>query len=171
MFSDIVIAHAKKYPLLQPTDVVKLCYQSEFGVSHFVNGGCLEYIEKEYASALKGTGAEMIEKIGGGYVRVNLASLAEDDLPLLAEAFEKTSRSSEGTLLHFEKLLDEALNAVKANGELFSFTADEFGAFLGKYESLGFPPVRHSGVYRDAYAPSYRVIKENYVNFITRTEE
>ena len=32
----ILIAHAKRYPLIQPTDAVKLIYQNEFGGGHLI---------------------------------------------------------------------------------------------------------------------------------------
>ena len=32
----ILLAHAKRYPLMQPQDAVKLIYQNEFGGGHLI---------------------------------------------------------------------------------------------------------------------------------------
>ena len=47
----ILIAHAKRYPLMQPTDAVKLIYQNEYGGGHLIQNeqACLNYLRREYA--------------------------------------------------------------------------------------------------------------------------
>ena len=167
MLSDILLTHAKKYPLLQPSDIVKLCYQSEFGVAHFVKKDCLADIEKEYASAVKDGAEDKFTDIGNGYVRVSLKALKKEDLPRLAEAFEKTSLLRSGSVGSFAALLDESLQIVNENEGSFSFSAHDYASFLREYERLSFPPIRHSETYRSAYRPSYRVIKSDYVNLLT----
>ena len=41
----ILITHAKRYPLMQPRDAVKLIYQNEFGGGHLIcdEEACLNY--------------------------------------------------------------------------------------------------------------------------------
>ena len=170
MFSDILLMHIKKYPLLQPSDIVKLCFQSEFGVAHFVSQNCLVDIEKEYASIDKSGADEKYTSIGNGFVRVSLKALKKEELPRLAKAFVNTSRQKSGSKEAFSSVLREALRTVNENEGLFSFSASDFDAFLREYESLGYPPVRHSEIYRSSYKPSYRVVKSDYVNFISRED-
>ena len=42
----ILIAHAKRYPPMQPQDAVKLIYQNEFGGGHLIRDeeACLNYL-------------------------------------------------------------------------------------------------------------------------------
>ena len=51
----ILITHAKRYPLMQPTDAVKLIYQNEFGGGHLIRDEeiCLNYLRQEYTSVEK----------------------------------------------------------------------------------------------------------------------
>ena len=74
---DILIAHAKRYPLMQPTDAVKLIYQNEFGGGHLIRDeqACLNYLRREYDSIAKKPNALLYEEIGNGIVRVNLAAV------------------------------------------------------------------------------------------------
>ena len=45
----ILLAHAKRYPLMQPRDAVKLIYQNEFGGGHLIRDEqtCLNYLRQE----------------------------------------------------------------------------------------------------------------------------
>ena len=67
---DILIAHAKRYPLMQPRDVVKLIYQNEFGGGHLIRDeqACLNYLRREYDSITKKPNALLYEEIGNGIV-------------------------------------------------------------------------------------------------------
>lgn len=73
----ILIAHAKRYPLMQPTDAVKLIYQNEFGGGHLIRDeeACLNYLYRECADLEKEPTAPLYEDIGNGIVRVNLAAV------------------------------------------------------------------------------------------------
>ena len=81
----ILIAHAKRYPLMQPRDAVKLIYQNVFGGGHLIRDeqACLNYLRKEYADLEKDPAAPLYEDIGNGIVRVNLAALKEENLEQL----------------------------------------------------------------------------------------
>lgn len=64
----ILITHAKRYPLMQPTDAVKLIYQNEFGGGHLIRDeqACLNYLRREYASVEKDSSVPLYEDIGSG---------------------------------------------------------------------------------------------------------
>ena len=85
----ILIAHARRYPLMQPRDAVKLIYQNEFGGGHLIRDeeACLNYLRREYADLEKDPTAPMYEDIGNGIVRVNLAAVREEDLEQLGQDF------------------------------------------------------------------------------------
>ena len=51
---NILLNHAGRYPLMEPTDAVKLIYQNEFGGGHLIQDvdSCLNYLRREYESEL-----------------------------------------------------------------------------------------------------------------------
>lgn len=150
--------HAKRYPLMQIADAVKLIYQNEFGGGHLIRDeeACLCYLRREYAAIEKDPAAERYEEIGNGIVRVNLAALEPEDLEKLGRDFITSAQQHKGTQERFlEKL--EILRALTKEG-VFSFRIEDLDAYLAVYASAGYPAVSHSDAYRKAYHPAYRVI-------------
>lgn len=154
----ILREHAKRYPLMQPTDAVKLIYQNEFGGGHLIKdeAACFEYLRKEYISVEKDPAAALYEHIGNGIVRVNLAAVKEEDLQQLCRDFVRSAAIHTGTLSGFlKKLL--VLTELTGKG-VFAFDPTELAAYLAEYEKTGYPAVSHSEQYRIAYKPAYRVV-------------
>ena len=154
----ILIAHAKRYPLMQPTDAVKLIYQNEFGGGHLIRDeeACLNYLRREYADLEKDQTAPLCEDIGNGIVRVNLTALKEEDLEQLGKAFVDSAAKHKGTLDSFLNKL-EVLYKLTTEG-IFAFDSDALNVYLSEYKLAGYPAVSHSEQYRQAYKPSYRII-------------
>ena len=154
----ILIAHAKRYPLMQPTDAVKLIYQNEFGGGHLIRDeqACLNYLRREYADLEKNPTALLYEDIGNGIVRVNLAAVKPEDLEQLGQNFIASAAEHKGTLDGFLNKL-EVLRTLTAEG-VFAFDLDVLNSYLSEYKSAGYPTVSHSEQYRQAYKPSYRII-------------
>ena len=154
----ILITHAKRYPLMQPTDAVKLIYQNEFGGGHLIRDeqACLNYLRREYADLEKDPTAPMYEDIGNGIVRVNLGAVREEALEQLGQDFIASAAKHKGTLDSFLNKL-EVLISLTADG-VFTFDADALNAYLSEYKAAGYPAVSHSPEYRQAYNPAYRVI-------------
>lgn len=154
----ILIAHAKRYPLMQPTDAVKLIYQNEFGGGHLIRDeeACLNYLRREYADLEKDQTAPLCEDIGNGIVRVNLTALKEEDLEQLGKAFVDSAAKHKGTLDSFLNKL-EVLRTLTAEG-VFAFDLDALNSYLSEYEAAGYPAVSHSEQYRQAYKPAYRIL-------------
>ena len=90
---DILLAHAKRYPQMRPTDAVKLIYQNEFGGGHLIRDeeAVLNYLRQEYESVEKNASMPLYENIGNGIVRVNLAAVRETDLEKLGQAFIRSA--------------------------------------------------------------------------------
>ena len=63
----ILKSHLEKYPKIQPQDVVKLIYQSEFGPGHMIKDpvSCRKWLEEEYAQVQPDENVRLIEKTGG----------------------------------------------------------------------------------------------------------
>ena len=158
----ILITHAKRYPLMQPTDAVKLIYQNEFGGGHLIRDeqACLNYLRREYADLEKDPTAPLYEDIGNGIVRANLAAVKPEDLEQLGRAFIDSAAKHKGTMDRFLNKL-EVLRKL-ANEGVFNFDTNALNAYLSEYEAAGYPAVSHSPEYRQAYKPAYRIIRKAY---------
>ena len=154
----ILLAHAKRYPLMQPQDAVKLNNQNEFGGGHLIRDeeACLNYLRREYADLEKDPTAPLYEDIGNGIVRVNLAAVKPEDLERLGRAFIDSAAKHKGTLDSFLNKL-EVLQTLTTEG-VFAFDLDALNTYLSEYKAAGYPAVSHSEQYRQAYSPAYRVI-------------
>ena len=154
----ILREHAKRYPLMQPCDAVKLIYQNEFGGGHMIRDeqACLNYLRREYADLEKNPTALLYEDIGNGIVRVNLAAVKPEDLEQLGQNFIASAAKHKGTLDGFLNKL-EVLRTLTAEG-VFAFDLDSLNSYLSEYEAAGYPAVSHSPEYRQAYNPAYRVV-------------
>ena len=154
----ILIAHAKRYPLMQPTDAVKLIYQNEFGGGQLIRDeeACLNYLHREYAAVEKDPTAPLYEDIGNGIVRVNLAAVKPEDLEQLGKDFIRSAAEHTGTMDSFLRKLD-VLRKLTVEG-IFSFDSQELENYLFKYRNQSYPVVSHSEAYREEYRPAYRII-------------
>ena len=154
----ILIAHAKRYPLMQPTDAVKLIYQNEFGGGHLIRDeeACLNYLHREYADLEKDPTAPLYEDIGNGIVRVNLAVVKPENLEQLGRDFIRSAAEHTGTMDSFLRKLD-VLRKLTVEG-IFSFDSQELENYLFKYRNQSYPVVSHSEAYREEYRPAYRII-------------
>lgn len=158
----ILREHAKRYPLMQPTDAVKLIYQNEFGGGHLIRDeqACLNYLRREYADLEKDPTAPLYEDIGNGIVRVNLAAVKPEDLAQLGQDFIASAAKHKGTLDSFLNKL-EVLRTLTAEG-VFPFDLDALNTYLYEYEAAGYPAISHSNIYRNQYVPAYRIVLWQY---------
>ena len=154
----ILREHAKRYPLMQPTDAVKLIYQNEFGGGHLIREveACLNYLRREYADLEKDPTAPLYEDIGNGIVRVNLAAVKPEDLEKLGSDFIRSAAEHTGTADSFLKKLD--ILCQLAEEGIFSFGVQELKIYFSEYIQSGCPMVSHSEQYRQAYRPAYRIV-------------
>ena len=156
----ILIAHARRYPLMQPTDAVKLIYQNEFGGGHLIRDkqAVLNYLRREYESVEKDSAMPLYEDIGNGIVRVNLAAVKPEDLDQLGRDFIRSAAEHTGTRERFLQKLDVLRQLTEAGH--FGFGMIEMESYLSEYIKSGCPMVSHSEQYRQNYAPAYRIIKK-----------
>lgn len=159
----VLLAHAEKYPLMEPTDAVKLLYQSEFGGGHLIKDkqSCITYLWTEFHSTTQQADIPLAEEIGSGFVRVNLAALNRYDLSVeeLGNAFLLSASQPHGNMDSFLAKLS-VLRSLTNEG-LMPFSSEALETYLTDYEKAGFPPVSHSEAYRRAYHPAYRVVSQN----------
>ena len=154
----ILIAPAKRYPLMQPTDAVKLIYQNEFGGGHLIRDeqACLNYLRREYAALEKAPTPLLYEDIGNGIVRVNLAAVKPEDLEQLGKNFIDSAAKHKGTMDSFLNKL-EVLRKLTAEG-VFAFDTNALTSYLFEYKADGYPAVSHDEIYRTTYKPAYRIV-------------
>ena len=162
----ILRMHAEKYPLMEPTDGVKLIYQNVFGGGHLIRDpeACRRMLRQEYAATPQVPGAALTEPIGNGMVRVMLRALEENgwEADRLCDIFIRSSRAHQGTLEEFLEKLD-LLRALTREG-IFRFGTAELEAYLEAYRAAGYPMVSHSPRFREAYRPAYRIVVEAFFN-------
>ena len=156
----ILLTHAKRYPLMEPTDAVKLIYQNEFGGGHMIRdeAACLAYLRREYESVPYDPEHLRQEPIGNGIVRVHLAAVKPEELEQLGAAFIRSANAHTGSKEHFLQKLD-VLRQLTGQGN-FAFSPEELETYLVSYEASGYPPVSHSQTYREHYHPAYRIIRK-----------
>lgn len=149
---------AKRYPLMEPVDAVKLIFQNEFGGGHMISNedACLAYLRKEYAATTHDLNATLAEPIGNGIVRIHLSALEEGRVETLGKAFIYSANAHKGTMENFLLKL-EVLRQLTAEG-LFSFDRASLDAYLQAYKAAGYPAVSHSDTFRKAYRPAYRIV-------------
>ena len=154
----VLIAHAKRYPLMQPADAVKLIYQNEFGGGHLIpdQQACLNYLCQEYEGVERDTDMPLTEDIGNGIVRVNLAAVKPEDLAPLGQDFIRSAAAHTGTAERFLQKLDILRQLTEE--EYFGFGNTELEGYLSEYIASGCPMVSHSRIYRQQYAPAYRIV-------------
>ncbi len=160
------------YPMMTPTDLMKLCYQAEFGGGHLIFDPmrARAYLHEEMAETAADPSQALFEELGGGHARLNLAAakaagLSEELIFALFHASAVLCGSAEG----FRSRLEEALSL--ADEGAFQFTRDALEACIADYDFIKLAPIGHSEAYRAAYHPAYRVIDGRYIRLIPLLSE
>ena len=161
----ILLAHARRYPLMEPRDAVKLIYQNEFGGGHMIHdeSACLDFLRREYESVKQHPGLPLLEEIGSEIVRINLAALDHHGYPLVSvgTAFLHSAAVHQGNMDSFLDKLS-ILRELTADGKM-PFSPRDLETYLESYATAGYPAVSHSETYRNAYHPAYRVIRKEFL--------
>lgn len=150
---EILKSHFKRYPFMAPRDVLKLCFQSEFGPEHMIPdpGQAEAYILREWQTC--GNEPRSPEDIGNGLARFHLTGeyAPEEAAPLLAKLFCLTAEHHKGTR-------QGLISRLEAARELPIPGIEEA---IGEYISMGCPAVHHSPGFRQAYDPHYRLLRKD----------
>lgn len=166
-FLKVLEKHLKKYPKSEPTDAVKLAYQSALGPGHLIKDAsrAREYFFSELERTETGE-TELYTEIGGDFVRVNLMAIKGNNqlCEMVFTAFLKTAENTELSRERLDKFLHQLLSFSN-----FPFPKEELTEYLNEYLSFREkneipPPVSHSDGYREAYFPHYRVVNRKFLN-------
>ncbi len=172
--TEILLAHAAAYPLMEPSDAVKLIYQATFGGGHMIKSESAvhERIRNEYSISKHTRDTLHIESLGDTS-RIYLdCALTDNELEIISKIFCASAKyysvgyceANERTKQLFNERL-AILRELCQSGH-FCFTPSALDGYLGAYRAAGYPPVSHSDTYRAAYSPAYRVIDSRYVRLI-----
>ncbi len=160
------------YPRMQSQDIVKLLYQNEFAGGHFIadERASLQRLQEECGTARRHTAVEpgagcLFEDIGNHLCRLHLAALRNTGIRLstINRFFIQTADEIRGSIQSFEEKL-AVLRQCCREGDM-PYPLGELDAYLQGYQGQGYPPVGHSGAYRAAYSPAYRIVKSVYRDF------
>ena len=165
-----LLRFAEQYPKAQPQDWLKRLYQSFFGGGHMIadEQASLNFL-KEEIKGLTDTQLErpFVEPFCGGFCCVNLSVSKEAPPELLNRLFVVSSREvPEDAAERLEEQLQELSALCAAHGELFAFPRDELDAEIKQFYAADMPLLRHSEVYRAAYAPAYRVLRKEFAEYL-----
>lgn len=161
-FIRIIRSHSARYPLMECTDIYKLIYQAAMGSAHSVRSitSAKECFEEEISNIGIGPLEPVVDIIAhdGSISRINIrpylkAGFSSDKL---IEAFARTGKEiprSTGTL----ELYCGWLKSMQEEGQL-TVNLRTIDQYMSEMSESGYPAVHHSSAYRNAYAPSYRVI-------------
>lgn len=159
---DFLRAHCARYPELALQDVFKALYQSAFGCEHLIAdpSAAADYIRAEAARSGDRI-SELVELLGGDYCRVHLGILQDGlSAETFARLFALSARHEECGREKLEAMLT-ALQTMADAGEL-PFSAQETAEAVERWRRDGFPPLHHSEIFRQNYAPAYRVLRRDF---------
>jgi uridine kinase len=185
-FQTVLDLHARRYPLMQIQDLVKLAYQAAFAGGHMIDDEvtALNWLQVEFdalslppGSDRNGTQnsdrsgidpAAFFEPIGNSLCRIHLQSVACSGLSLetLNRFFVLTANRHHGEKVKFEQHLTDLESAVQSGLPLQEpIHPDDLAAWLQVYRQQGCPAIHHSETYRLAYQPAYRVVRTDFARF------
>ena len=158
-FRTCVAEQLRAHPSARAEDVLKQCFQGAYGPGH-VAGRRAEAerrFDAEYAAVAPRPEEPLFEVISPDFMRVNLGAWKMRGLPpkwLFNMFFASARRFDDGDAL-FARYLAEAEDALPPG------LRAEFGR--KKRELSGGVP-RHSGAYRSAERPSYRLVSTRFIH-------
>ena len=151
-----------RYPTLRPQDLLKALHQSVFGCGHFISDEAAAFRFLQQECETPGPSAE-IELLDGDYCRLPLGYLTRTGLSQEA-LFRLFVLSAEEPAVSGEALQNKLdLLLQLADEQRLPFSHTELAAAVAEWKNAGFPLCRHSQEFRDAYHPTYRVIRKDFL--------
>lgn len=148
------------HPVMEPTDIVKHCYQSAFGGAHMLCHAeqAKAYFQQEFAAVTAEDGA-LYEQISPFAARISLKAWKAKHLPSdwLWRIFSISAAMEQPGEAAFAQYLAAADTIARELGMI------EWESYLRSYRAEGLHAVHHSAAYRAAEAPAYRVVSARFL--------
>jgi hypothetical protein len=174
---NVIVDHARRYPLWGVDDLYKLIYQAAMGSEHAAadETAARAWLVREFE--VMGPGPEghcpvghcpsepLLDSISpdGSIVRIQLRPYARLglDAETLLTAFLHTARGFRGST---QTLEDGLADAARVAGDgLIGLDRAEFERYAARMRAAGSPAVHHSAAYVAAYRPAYRVVARAFL--------
>jgi len=165
---ELLATHLRRYPCMEPADVLKLLLQGAMGPAHAApdRESARGRLLAELRDAGPGPREPLVDPVShrDGIARVHLRPWRDAGLDplLLLEAFLATAEAFRGSPGAMETDCLEAERILHRAGLPM---AEAFSTLLGEARTLGFPPSSHSAAFREAYRPAYRVVDVSLAGF------
>jgi len=167
----LLLRHCQTYPNLTVRDLFKFLHQSAFGCEHMVSSAedaeARIEAERETMSGIIASSPAAVEPLDGPYARVPLSLLDEGlSSRTLGRLFYLSAK--EGTNQDASERLEAKLALAESliEGGRLVLSLEEFCTERKQWKEKGYPAVRHSEAFREAYHPSYRVLSEAFLPFL-----
>lgn len=169
--TNYLIEHIQMHPSAQPSDLIKLCYQTAFGTEHLVQdlASAKQLFNEEFSTIASGSSG-LYEKISPDYCRVNLFSWKTRGLPkewLFQMFINSASTPTESDTVFRHHLHQVDLLCEKG---LLPFSLENWKQALDSYWIAGGGSVHHSEIYRNAEHPSYRLLNTRFLRLFPLLE-
>lgn len=152
------------YPELQPTDLLKLLFQRNFGCGHLVpnENDVLARLKQEWAAVTPDDTQPLTEPLGRGFARLHLASAKAQGISpqLIARLFYLSAQAPTEDTTTMDAELTLAVRLCEAGS--LPLSAQQLRAELKIWNDQGRAPFSHSAAYHAAYHPAYRVVRAAY---------
>ncbi len=173
-FSEIVLYHANRYPMMRPSDFIKLAYQAQFGSSHLTKDterARIAFLSEWEAADNSRVMQPLCEDVGEDIIRINLGAAKEKGFDAIGvfSLFILGSGEATGEQSGFTDRIN-ILSQLAADGKLpfsfFTFT-QELAFYLASGANA---QPSHSELFKQAYSPAYRIIPKKYEGAIKAFE-
>ncbi len=167
---EILLIFYNKFPKMEIQDYLKLIHQHTFGCEHLIKNSTnsFKYLENEWNNCIKSFDNNVFEPIGNGYSRFNLFNGKNNgyDINTIFKIFygsanlpykKNTTKNIEINLDILRKLtLEKKIN----------LNMDQLNKAIKVFKKNSYAPIHHSKIFHKHYAPSYRVLAEQYIKYI-----
>ena len=152
----------RRYPELEPRDLLKALHQSVFGCGHFVTDEAVGLARLRAELAEAPSGGLDVEPLDGGFCRVHLSAVERTGLApeTLFRIFALSAQAPAGTPAELEEKLSVLLELAE-DGQL-PFAAGQMADAIGRWRRAGYPACHHSETFRAVYTPAYRVVRREF---------
>jgi hypothetical protein len=158
---NLIDRHLARYPQMALADIYKLLHQAALGSAHAIDAlAARSRLQQEIAALRAGPEEPLVDPISpdGRLARIHLRPFvaAGCDPDVLLEAFANTAQTYPASPQKLAKFC-ACLGELAALGRI-PFAREAVLEYVAELEESGYPTVRHSEGYREAYLPAYRVV-------------